>query len=281
MSFDPSLPEDGINVSRTHPLREAALLVCGLLAVVAAIVVAAALLVDVLVPRLPVGLEQRLFAFMAHGRSDGAEPDSPAARAVQELLDRLAGHWPDNPYRFRVVLWQQQAPNALAFPGGWVVVTTGLLEQAASENELAFVLGHELGHFRGRDHLRGLGRGLALGLVVAAVGGSGAAQLTELAARFAGRQFDREQESDADRFGLALVVSEYGHVAGSADFFARLAAQPDAEDGALAHYLSTHPLHAERVAELRRIAEREGWPTRGSLTPFGDPTPQAEKPNAL
>ena len=54
------------------------------------------------------------------------------------------------------------------------MVSTGLLEQTASENELAFVVGHEIGHFRNRDHLRGLGRGVAFGLVLAALSTSGA-----------------------------------------------------------------------------------------------------------
>ncbi len=39
-----------------------------------------------------------------------------------------------------------------------MVVFTGLLEKMTSENELAFVLAHELGHYDHRDHLRGLGR---------------------------------------------------------------------------------------------------------------------------
>jgi Zn-dependent protease with chaperone function len=279
MSFDPSLPEDGINVSRSHPLREAALLVGGVVAVVVAIGVAAALLVDLVVPRLPVGLERRLFAFSAIAvpSEEAGERADLRARAVQALLDRLTRHWSENPYGVRAAVWEAGEPNALAFPGGWIVVTTGLLEQAGSENELAFVLGHELGHFHRRDHLRGLGRGLALGLVIAGLGGSGAGsavQLADLAARLAQRGFDREQESDADRFGLQLVAAEYGHVAGADDFFARLAGARGAGGQGFAHYLSTHPLHADRVATLRRVAAREGWPTRGALRPI----PPARRP---
>ena len=72
--------------------------------------------------------------------------------------------------------------------GGWIVpmvitatmiVTAGLLEKVESENELAFIIGHELGHFRNRDHIRGLGRGLAIGILITAVSGNdgGGAQL--------------------------------------------------------------------------------------------------------
>ena len=45
--------------------------------------------------------------------------------------------------------------NAVALPGGNIVVFAGLLKEIKSENELAMILGHELGHFAHRDHLRG------------------------------------------------------------------------------------------------------------------------------
>ena len=105
-----------------------------------------------------------------------------------------------------------EGPNALAFPGGLIVLTTGLLDGLGSENELALVLGHELGHYAGRDHLEGLGRGLALAftLGIFGAGESGsAAGLAALAAQLAARGHDREQETLADAFGLALEQAEY------------------------------------------------------------------------
>jgi len=190
---------------------------------------------------------------------------------VRELVARLARHWPENPYAFHVAIHEESTPNALAFPGGLVVVTSGLLEQVESENELAFVLGHELGHFRNRDHLRGLGRGLAFALVMAAVGASGAgsaAELATVAAQLAERGFDREQERSADDFGLALVASEYGHVAGAVDFFERLPGTPGEVGEQIASYLSTHPVNRERVDALLRAAGEEGWATSGELRPL-------------
>ena len=46
-----------------------------------------------------------------------------------------------------------------------LVIRGGEIVASGSENELAFVIAHELGHYHARDHLRGLGRSLALGLV--------------------------------------------------------------------------------------------------------------------
>jgi len=270
--FDSGLPDDRVNVSGTNPITEAGLLIGGLVAVVLALAVSSSLAMEWLVPRLPIGLEVSLFGggWLPGTGDDEEAEEAPDARQVelQALVDRLALHWPENPYEFKLRVWGEETPNAFALPGGWIGVTSGLIEQVESENELAFVLGHEIGHFRNRDHLKGLGRGLALGIVLSAVGLSGvgvAGDLAGLAGGLAQRSFDREQESEADEFGLAVVQAEYGHVGGAAEFFRRL---PDPESlvgEKLGAYLSTHPVSEERIAELAAFADSMGYAREGEL----------------
>lgn len=274
MKFDPTLPDADVNVSDTHPVREALVLVGGIAAMAAVLFVAIALAVELVVPRLPPGLEARLFsnAWLAEslGPQGGGAPD-PRAPRVGQLLARLGRHWRDNPYELRVGIWNESTPNALAFPGGFIVVTSGLLEQVASENELAFVLAHEIGHFRNRDQLRGLGRGVAFALVVGALGfggSGGVSRIVSASGGLAARGFDRRQERRADRFGLELVQAEYGHVAGAWDFFERLPDPAGAVGKAVLPYLATHPLNDDRIAALRELAVERGWPLDGPLTPL-------------
>lgn len=268
MKFDPALPADGVNVTPTHPLSELGLLLGGLVALVVLLVAGLSLAIDQLVPRIDPALEARLF---------GSEAEEVEARAApaQALVERLAVHWPENPYAFHVEVLDAATPNALAFPGGRILVTSGLLEQTKSENELALVLGHEIGHYAHRDHLRGLGRGVALALVLGGLGladEGGAAGVAALAADLTQRGFSREQERDADRFGLALVQAEYGHLAGAFDFFEKIAHEGEGRFGhGLAPYLSTHPLSTDRIAALRALARARGWPLVGPLSPLAHP----------
>jgi len=248
------------NVSPEHPLAELATLVLGIALIGLGILAVAWLAVEGAVRFLPASVEQRVFA----GATGRRSPE------LEALLERLARHWPENGYSPRVRIVELDAPNAFALPGGQLLVTSALLEQAGSENELAFVLGHELGHVAGRDPLRALGRGLLVSLALSALGGAEGASVAGSAAALGERSFSREQESVADRFGLALVAAEYGHVAGASDFLRRL---PDAEasESAAAHaasWLATHPRSADRVAELEILARRQGFPTQGSLTPL-------------
>ena len=268
MEFDSKLPADGINTSEESPLREFALLVAGLVGAVLALIAIAALAIDRLVPLVPPTLEARWFS----GVAEAVAEEDPRSAPVQALLDRLVSHWAGAPYPFRIGVLDEPDPNALALPGGAILVTTGLLEQVGSENELALVLGHELGHYRDRDHLRGLGRGLATQLVLGALGSSGeiVSGLSSVAGALAQRGFDRRQESQADAFGLALVHAEYGHVAGARDFFARFASSQHATGAGrrLAGYLETHPLYEDRVAALEAGAAAHGFSTEGPLTPW-------------
>jgi predicted Zn-dependent protease len=209
----------------------------------------------------------RVFGNLGAERAGGR----PAAHderveTAQRLLERLAARWTDSPYpSFRVEVLESEDLNAGALPGGLIVVTTRLLDEIETENELAFVLGHELGHFRGRHHLRRLGRGAAWGLGLAVLGGSGHSvpNLASLVAGLTARGFDRDQEREADRFGLQLVQAEYGHVEEAAGFLERL----DAESRLVA-YVSTHPASTERLEELNDYAREQGWPLTGPSVPL-------------
>lgn len=239
------------------------MLVLGISAVAIATVVVITVSVDFLIPYIPPAAETKLFS--SFDFEDDANQDADEdlrLKQVQSLLERLATGWEDNPYAFRVSVLDQSTPNAFALPGGRIVVTSGLLESVSSESELAFVLGHEIGHFKQRDHLRGLGRGLAIGMTLSVLnlaGAGGAIDLLSGATGIAGRHFDRNQESGADQIGLELVWREYGHVSGATKFFDHLPQPSGKIEKQFQTYLSTHPVDADRIEALNTMADENGW----------------------
>jgi len=268
VKFEPRLPLDDVNVTPRHPLKEGFVLVVGLIVVVTVLLGLATFLVDRLVPYLPQSWEASIFPdFEAMRFTPTTDVEKAQERELESLLERLLAHWPEHPDGLRVGLLESSQPNALAFPGGLILVTTGLSARVESENELAFVLGHELGHYRDRDHVRNLGRGLALTLVLTAMGQSGTvADLVALSGQLSTRSFSREQESQADAFGLMLVEAEFGHVAGATDFFDRLPSPDTALERSLASYLATHPLSEDRLENMDLLAEEKEWETEGETT---------------
>ena len=262
MRFVPKTPREGINVSDVHPLAEAGTLILGLSLMFAAAAVALVFLVEIVLSFVSTDQETRLFSGWLPNDLVSVSAEDDRLNDTRLLLGRLAGHWPDAPYAFRVEIGESERPNAMAFPGGLVIVTTGLLDSVETENELAFVLGHELGHFRNRDHIRLLGRSVAFSIFFSALTGnesSGGLGIT--IADLTLRGFSREQESNADRFGLQVIQAEYGHIGESWRFFERAIEADDAP--AFTAYLSTHPMAADRIDDLRMYARSRGWPLSG------------------
>ena len=263
MRFVPKAPREGINVSDVHPLKEAAVLIVGLSVLFAVIALLLVFLVDLVILAVSPEKEAALLSGWVPDDFVEAAPDDGRAESVTALLQRLETHWPERNYEFRVAISDDETPNAFAVPGGLIVVTMGLLDGVESENELAFVLGHELGHFKNRDHLRGIGRSIALSLLIAAIsGGDGNPDLGLAIADLTLRGFSRDQENDADRFGLGLIQAEYGHVAESWRFFERIN-ELQGEHGRLMTYLSTHPDSGERIQSLQAYARGRRWALSG------------------
>lgn len=168
---------------------------------------------------------------------------------------------PEFPPRLRVL--DSDDANAFALPGGFVLITRGLLEKMESEEELAFVLGHELAHLHGRDHLKHASRRLVFGLAIGLLFGhdtlSGMInQIDELQQL----HYSRAQEMKADHLGLLYLNKAYGHVAGAEFFFEKLQ-----REGWAPRMLSTHPLANQRTAALHRWIRQDGF-AENQVTPW-------------
>ena len=242
------------------------MLVAGLTILFAGVAAVLIFLVEFLLLFVSAESEARLFQSWVPGDIVVVESADSRLDDASALLSRLVEHMDETPYQFRLQIDDSDEPNAMAFPGGLIVVTRGLLDGIGSENELAFVLGHELGHFNNRDHMRSLGRGFVLAVAFQmALGGDGGFGLS--IADLASRRFSRSQESAADVIGLSLVYREYGHVADATRFFERLEAE-GIGDSKIASYASTHPAAASRIADLQSLARDNGWSLNGSRTDF-------------
>ncbi len=265
MRFVAKQPREGINVSDTHPLVEAGALIVGLAAIFLIIALALIFLIEVALYFVPADKEVQIFADWSPEDLITISPTDERLLATQALTDRLAAHWTDTPYSFHVEISDSDVANAMALPGGLIVVTQGLLDQVESENELAFVLGHELGHFKNRDHLRALGRAIVFSLFFAAITDNDVGGVGITVADLALRGFSRKQEMSADEFGLAIVNAEYGHINKASRLFLRWDTDSNFV-GDIVSYLSTHPNPGDRVEEMRMLADRKAWRTDGEVT---------------
>jgi predicted Zn-dependent protease len=264
VKFTPRRIREEVNVSRDHPLKEFLILVGGIAGGFLAVFVALGFALDLVVPHIDPGLEKHLGGLYLSA-FDAEEPSSPAEARLQELLDDLAAPREGSERDYRVHLIRSEDVNAVALPGGHIMVFSGLVKEAASENELAMVLGHALGHFQDRDHLRGLGRGLVLVFLSSLLFGtdSSLSRLTTALLGSAETQFSQRQENQADAWGLKLIMRRYGHAGGSTAFFRRLAEKKEGKE--LIYLFASHPFPLERIESLEKAIREEGYPVRETV----------------
>jgi len=247
MKFTPKQLDGNVNVSSTHPLIELLWLLGGLTLLVGLFFFIIGTTADWAVSKTPVKIETWIGDIALD--EFPAEENHPLEQRLQRLLDSLPPDSLLHKYKFRVFLVDTEEINAVALRGGNILVYSGLLKILTSENELAMVLAHELGHFAHRDHLRSLGRGL--GVTVATVllfgKGSSASSLVSKTLLTFQAQYSQDQEAAADQFGLDLLVRRYGHAGGATEFFSRMTDEAESE---LPYLLASHPYPQDRIDAL-------------------------------
>jgi predicted Zn-dependent protease len=148
--------------------------------------------------------------------------------------------------------------NAFCMPGGKIMVYSGIVDKLKlSDDELAFVLGHEMAHAL-REHSReqvsqSAAAQTAIGLGAALLGlGQGAASLANIGYdAFIATRFSRGDEAEADRIGVELAARAGYDPHASVAVWQKMAAA-SASSGT-PEFLSTHPTDASRTQALQAL----------------------------
>ena len=200
--------------------------------------------------------------------SDDVLQDAEVTDYLQALGSKLAAASPDKQQVFNFFVVRDNSINAFAMPGGVIGVHTGLILASNTESELASVLGHEVGHVTQRHLARMLAQqkydtfkniaGIALALLVSRANpelANGA--LAASSAATVQRQLDytREHEREADRVGLSILDNAGFDARGMPAFFTTMQRGTRFSEGSAPSFLRTHPLTAERIADVSNRVE--------------------------
>lgn len=221
-----------------------------------------------LIPLVPMSVDRTLGeASQQQFLAAQSECSNPRARAyIEELAAPMLQAAGPLPFEFSFRVVDSAEVNAFALPGGFVTVNWGLVEAAESGEEIAGVMGHEIQHallrHGTRRILRKVGTGALLSLLL---GGTDLHAYGQAAAGLSHLSYDRDQESEADEQGVALMRKSGIDPSGLATFFARLAKsshQPPA-------ILSTHPDPGDRARLVSSGASGASYrvlPAPGGIT---------------
>ncbi len=188
----------------------------------------------------------------------GLVEDPQDIALIQRICDQLRACVKNKLFSFQVELVGPPEPMALSLPGGFLFISRSMLDLCQRyEDEVAFVLGHEMAHvLRGHASDR-LWQESALQLAAKVVGRGNPLQAwvgnTGLQMLASGHSQDCELE--ADEFGSQLAEAAGHHPLAGLRLLDRLASS-QAPQSTLGSYLSSHPPHAQRMAHLRQVWSR-------------------------
>lgn len=209
---------------------------------------------------IAIGLQSTPRMMQQHG---GLHPDERAqqhvdavgARLVNNSIARRSGYQ----YDFHL-LADPRVINAFALPGGQVFITAALYSQLENEDQLAGILGHEIGHVIHRHGAERMAKTeLTSGLTGAAVLASGdyeTAQAAKMIGNLINMKYGRDQELESDDFGVRLMV-EAGYDAealiGVMDILERASGGNRKPE-----FQSTHPSPENRREIIREAIKKYG-----------------------
>lgn len=237
--------------------RAAIIVTASVAGAAALIYAAAAVLPGMITPLVPASVERSMGDAMVEqivglfGAMEGQKSRLCDGREGRAALDRLLARLaPDSGYKVTVA--NMRMVNALAAPGGHIVMFRGLIKFAKTPEEFAGVLAHEIGHAVHRHPtravIREIGLGATLDLLTGSAGGQGfAGTAANLLVR---TTYSRDAEREADEAAGALLKRAGIRTGGLITLFERFA-DKETDLPPSMQLFSTHPRSEDRASRIR------------------------------
>lgn len=152
---------------------------------------------------------------------------------------------------------EHEEMNALCFPNGNIYITDKLFEKLDTEEKLTFVIAHEMGHYKNKDHLMNLRKSISNNVVILSLCILGVEQkFTTIVSEtldLSDYKFSKQIEANADKYAAKRLLSIYGNTNGGIEVLNIL------EEGKYNiefDMLSTHPSLNKRLLFLKKLNQK-------------------------
>ena len=162
--------------------------------------------------------------------------------------------------------------NAVSLPGGYVYVTKKLVEKCSTDDELAFVIGHEVAHIAMKHARKQISERLALGMAASLLAGDSDVVRVGVAVALTlhERGYSRSHEREADKYGTIYMMQAGYNPIGAIKVLRMFVEMESSKDDAITRLLRTHPHPKERLEYVRAVISKYGGKYGFSLQAIED-----------
>lgn len=258
MKYIPKIPDGDVNIPKENILKTFLFISITFFIIIYIIYFMLGVWVDIIAEKIPWEYEKKL-GYIQFQKSDGKKRNEKQEK-LQKILDGLIKYSDLKDKKFTVRIYETEEKNALALPGGDIVVFSGLLKITGNdEKKIAAVLAHELGHYAHRDHLRAIGRILVLHFISRILFNSEnlfgklyASSLNNIQLKYS-----RDQEKKADLYAVDLLYKKYKKPEAMVDVLNKMGQYEKIPK--YFFFFSTHPSFEDRIKTIKKYMDKKGY----------------------
>ena len=180
-----------------------------------------------------------------------SDPETEAY--VQGVFERIVHVAERKDLKWSLTILKPNFVNAFAVPGGHIYITRGLLQKIKTDDELAAVLGHEIGHVVAKHSMKSIKHQLAYQFIINKLNkrSDKLRSLGQIYSVFAGLRYSRKNEHEADYYGARYAALAGFNPQGMVDFLEVLKEINPKEPNRIETSIRSHPPTSRRIRRMQ------------------------------
>ncbi|MGL1893962.1 MAG: M48 family metallopeptidase [Spirochaetaceae bacterium] len=176
--------------------------------------------------------------------------------ALSLMKEYLTPNKSDFKFDIEIILVNSNTVNAVALPGGTIIVYSGLIKAANDQREVMAVIAHELGHLYYRDSYNSVLRSTGISIILSVISGGESEIISDIINNLLALKFSRDIESRADDYAIKLLLEQGTDPIYLGTFFEALDKLYDVkeENSPLSRYFTTHPFSKDRILKSKEAS---------------------------
>ena len=250
--------DDNVNVTEPSPLKDLVSIGINIVLILAcvyfSIYFATGAILNNLSIRKQIAIEKFMSSAIKTETIEITEYEQNRLNNIKNNILKTDMHFPKTS-NLDIFIEKDEQLNALCYPNGNIYITSALYKELKSDEQLTFVIAHEMAHYKNRDHLLNLRRGISNSVVLIMLAianpGSETNKIAESSLNITDLKYSREVEERADKYAVEVMNKLYGNANAGVEVMNILKDKNSFD----IEFLSSHPNIDNRIEYIKQSSK--------------------------
>lgn len=251
-----SLINENVNVSKTNEVKDMFVLLAGICVIIVLFLFSFDLFANLYIDNMSSKTQHKIQNTLAFNQNNLKLTNHKLQKNVQTIKNKIFKNDINliNDTELDIYITNKEEKNAYVLPDGNIYITKGLLnEPNISNEELTFVIAHEIAHYVKKHHLKSISHQIGL-IIITSFIGANTTKVIDSIGEMESLAHSRKQEKEADIYANKMLIKIYGSNRGAKRFITRM--KDSEHDIDFFKYFSTHPSWNDRLEIANSIQNK-------------------------